>query len=259
MQPRSLIYWLAARTGRLIASPRLNIVTVRQEATRTVYIKRRCWYAVALITMARLSRPRFRVLPTAAWHVWETAVYQQIYQQNIAITNDGALILPAMPGRTLAAVLLQPINRTYALAVMTAAIRALSRLHQQSIMLPDGTCYPFSHGDATIANVTYDRTSDSAYWFDFETAHNPASQHAWCCADDLRALLFSAGAQLGMAYTTALAQLIRVEYPEPQIQHLLRKSVLQLMHQPDVWHLAQTHLPYSLHYALCNAVITELS
>jgi hypothetical protein len=139
-----------------------------------------------------------------------------------------------------------------ALAAMAAAIRALAHLHRQSIALPNGTTRRFSHADATISNVTYEISSDTAYWFDFETAHDPARPHLWCCADDLRALLCSAVARLGAVHITALVNLIRSEYPDLQVQHMLREILLECLQRPDSWHLAQTHMPYHLQQALCE-------
>jgi hypothetical protein len=247
-----LRYAVAAFCGRLIANPRLNMVSAYHTPTATIYRKRRYWYAAALIGIARLQPARFRVLGTAAWQVWEPAVYQQLYQQTVTVTNDGALLVPAMPGQTVAAMLAQPIDPEHALAAVAAAIRALAQLHQYSIVLSDGRCARLSHGDATIANVTYDAASDTAFWFDFETVHNPAWPHPWCCADDLRALLCSAIARLGSEHIVAVTKLIGREYPDRQIQQLLREVLLQLRQQPDAWHLAQTQLPYQLHQELCD-------
>lgn len=255
----SLRYTIAALAGMLIAGPRLNTITRSVQAGKTVYIKRRRWYAATLIAAATHSRARFRTLPVHEWHVWEPGVYRQYYGEAVAIIADGALVVPARPGRTLAEIIAGGSGTPLALAGVAAALHALAALHHQTITLPDGQARPFSHGDATVNNVTYEPASNAAFWFDFETAHDQHCPHAWRCADDLRAALFSATAVLGSSQIDALASIVQIAYPEPCVLAQLRTIISQLIAHPDPWHLAQAPLSYEHHQALSNALLRVLA
>lgn len=251
-----LKHWICATTGAVIAGPPLNSLMRCQSADGLYYLKRRYWYAAVLIASATHSRARFRILQVAEWHVWERAVYRQVYNEDVRITVDGALVLPARPGRTLRDVL--ATDRSAGLAGVAAALRALEALHQQLIMLPGQPPRPFSHADATVANVTYQPGEGQAWWFDFETAHHRHFVHSWCCADDLRALLFSAVAVLGADSVAPLAQLVATVYTRSDVRYELRAIARSLLCQPDPWHLAQARLSYNLDRAMALALLHEL-
>jgi hypothetical protein len=252
-------YRAAALAGTMVEHLPLNTITRHVDSDHVYYHKRRRWYAPFLIFCARLTGARFTVLSGRQWHDWESAIYQQIYSIKTNSIADGTLILPALPGVQLTTVLATQANSAQSMAGVTAALRALQALHQQEIILPDGDRRLFCHGDATIGNVLFDPASGEARWFDFETAPGPGRSHHWGCADDLRALLFSAATLLGRNSITPLASLIVAEYNEPLVLQELQQIVTALLDRPDSLHLAQTRVPYRLGQAFGEALLVEMT
>jgi hypothetical protein len=224
------IYALAALLGALLRAPRLNVVVLRA----TVVHKRRRPWAWLLIGLARL---RFKTLSVRAWHAQERLVNRAAYG-DLPRVCAGWLVLPRRPGRVLAEHL--------TLRGFAAALRELRRLHT----LPG---LNFSHGDATIWNVTYDPLTDRAWWFDFETAHDRHRPPVWRRADDLRALVCSAAALLTPAELAAIGPLVCAVY-EPPIVHAFVAVCVAIERWPDPAHCAQTRLSYPQWQRLLNYI-----
>lgn len=252
-----LRYRAAGLGAALIGGLPLNHVALAVVGGRQVYRKRRRWYAPALIACARLCRPRFLVLSGTEWATWERAVYEQLYGELIHSEGD-ALELPARPGQPLAQILSASTGLSRAIGAVAAALLALAELHQRTIILPDGAACRFSHGDATAANVTYLDQPARVWWFDFETAHPASRPHAWRCADDIRALIFSSAALLGEASISELARLPATHYASPPILAALRDCMLDLLHRPDPLHIAQARIGFQLNRALAQAILRQL-
>jgi hypothetical protein len=252
-----LRYHAAEAGAALIRALPLNHVTLVVTGGRQVYRKRRRWYSPALIACARLSRPRFLVLSGAEWATWERAVYKQLYGEQIH-GADQALDLPARPGQPLAQILLGSTDLPRAVGAVATALRALAEIHERAIVMPDGTTRRFSHGDASAANVTFLDRAARAWWFDFETAHPTHLSHAWRCADDMRALIFSSAAILGEGSIAELARLPAAHYPNPPVLAALHGCVLDLLQRPDPLHIAQTRISYGLNRALAQAILRQL-
>jgi hypothetical protein len=253
LSERAMTY-AAATLARLIGVLPLNRVTVHNVAGRSVYHKRRRWYAPALIAAARLAPGRFVVLSGATWHAWERAVYWQAYGEEIDIKSDGSLAVPAQPGVVLATLLASGCDEPAALEACEAALRALARLHSQVITLPDGSTRPFSHGDATVANVTYDAAQGRAWWFDFETMSAPHRSVPWRQADDLRALLFSSASLLGPTRSVLFARQAVRMYEATAVLRELQAIAAAVRHRPEPLHLAQTHCSPHLARVLADAL-----
>lgn len=242
-------YLLARLIGQLVVALPLNRVARVERDGRAFYRKRRRWYAPLLIAASACgtSPPRFMVLRADEWRAQEAALHRLLYGALVRFCPTGELELPACPGVTLAALLASARHtrgeRRRALAAAIAALHSLHRLHVGG--------RPFSHGDATVENVTYDPATGRAHWFDFETAHDPRRPHAWRCADDLRALLFSAAAHLD---ATTLAETLAAHYPDGPALAELRGLASHLAHWPDPLHLAQARIGYAAHQALCAAL-----
>lgn len=237
-------YAIACAAAALVNRLPLNHVTRVATGARPVYRKHRRWYAPYLIGGARLGGGRFITLSGTAWHTWERAVYRQVYGETVALDRDGALLIPARPGVPLARLLGATPDGPVAAEACAAALEALAALHQRVIALPDGTMRAFSHGDATVANVTYDPVSGQAWWFDFETAAPARYPHHWRRADDLRAMLYSAAAYIGPARASALARLVAARYAGSPVLDALREMVAHVRRAPDILHLAQARLTY---------------
>lgn len=253
-----LHYRAAGLGAALIRSLPLNHVALAVTSGRQVYRKRRRWYAPLLIACAQITRPRFLVLSGAEWLAWEGAVYAQLYGEQIQGEGE-ALELPARPGQPLAQILLAPIDLDRAVGAVATALRALAEIHERAILLPDGTARAFSHGDATVANVTFLERAARAWWFDFETAHPAGRPHAWRCADDIRALLFSAAAILGEASIADLARLPAAHYPSATVLAALHGCMQELLLRPDPLHIAQTRVGFQLNRALAQAILRQLA
>jgi hypothetical protein len=253
----NLRYRAAMAVARAIERLPLNRVTSDVVAGRVIYRKRRRWYASALIMAARLAGGRFRVLSGEAWYSWERAVYQQIYGEEVVVTADGALAVPARPGTVLAVWLAGRIDTSAVLTACEAALQALAELHRREIVLPSGEVRPFSHGDATLANVTYDVGNRQAWWFDFETGFAPHRSPSWRQAEDVHALLCSATALLGAARGVLLAQRIVERYHDSPVLSHLQESIVHVQHFPDPLHLAQTRVSPQELQLLANALLKK--
>lgn len=244
--------------GLALARFKINRVTRVATSDQVFFLKRRCWYAEPLIILSnRLFQQHWRVLPLKEWLIWEPMLYRHLYGVEVPAVAPNTLRLCGLPGCVLAE-LLEDNDWSVARKIdaIAAAVSALHWLHSHSVY-NRGTSYRLSHADATVQNVIYDPGDGIGRWFDFETIHNPARAHPWRCADDLRALLYSAAARLPGEALPALADTLD-RYPEREVLDQLRGIVLKLQRKPNLLHAAQTGISIVQQRALEQPLLSRL-
>lgn len=121
-----------------------------------------------------------RVLRQRDWEERERRIYRRLRGTSIGVQADGVLVLPLLPGHTLARWLEDPaLEESLRKTAIERAVVALAEFHHLG----------FTHADAMAENVLVDLEAGAAYWFDFETIHDSSRPLAWRRADDVRALL----------------------------------------------------------------------
>jgi serine/threonine protein kinase len=146
--------------------------------------KHRRFYAPLLIWLSgplvRILDTGVRVLPQREWAERERRIYESLRRDSIRVDVDSVLVLPKLPGRTLATLLEDPnLEESCRKTAIERAAVALADFHRLG----------FTHGDAMAENVLIDLEAGVADWLDFETIHDPSRPMAWRRADDVRALL----------------------------------------------------------------------
>ena len=158
----------------------------------------------------------------------------QLGRDTIRIDNS-ALILPCLPGKTLAALLDDPMladtGRTKAIEYATAALAEFHRLG-------------FTHGDAMAENVMIDLDAGVARWFDFETVHDDSRPMTWRRADDVRALLFTCVLRTVANQRAATIELILDAYGDEEVTVLLATSFTLVWQRGLTYHLGQAPLSF---------------
>jgi tRNA A-37 threonylcarbamoyl transferase component Bud32 len=153
----------------------------------------------------------------------------------VQIDPDGTLILPCLPGETLASLLEDPAlaepvrNRAIELAVV-----ALAEFHRRGL----------THGDAMAENVMVDLEGGVAHWFDFETIHQSSRPMAWRRADDVRALLVTCILRTAPARVAEILQFILDVYADDGVAGVLVEDFASVLRRPLAFHLAQAPLSF---------------
>jgi hypothetical protein len=189
---------LCLALGRALRAWRYSAVRIVEQGGGMEVRKRRRLYAPLLVwlggPLGRVLDTGVRVLPQREWEERERRVWREVHGREVRVHDGGVLVLPFLPGRTLAALLedaaLAPAARHGAARL---AARALADFHRAG----------FTHGDAMAENVMVELGGGVARWFDFETVHDDGRPLAWRRADDLRALL-----------ATCLIRTVPAERPE---------------------------------------------
>jgi hypothetical protein len=225
--------------GSLLRSARYS--TTRVVAGKGVRLirKRRRWYAPALVWLSgplmRILDTGVRVLDQRAWERRERDMYGRYLAASIGIEAGGTLVLPHLPGRTLADLLedrtLEVSARRRAIALAVAALAAFHRLG-------------LTHGDAMAENVLVDLDAGRAVWFDFETVHDPGRSLTWCRADDLRALLTTCLVRTSPAESAGTLALVLETYSDDEVSDALAANVHGVWRRSLAFHLAQAPLPF---------------
>jgi tRNA A-37 threonylcarbamoyl transferase component Bud32 len=177
-------FGLCLTLGRLLRGGRYSKVRMVDQGGELQVRKHRVFYAPLLIRMGDplvdILDTGMEVLPQRAWEDRERQIYQSLYGSSIQIDGDGTLVLPCLPGETLATLLEDPkLTRSERTRAIELAVVALVQFHRLGL----------THGDAMAENVLVDLEAGVAHWFDFETMHDPGREMAWRRADDVRALL----------------------------------------------------------------------
>jgi hypothetical protein len=223
--------------GRLLRGARYSEASVVSEGGEVLVRKRRAFYAPVLIFsggfLVRLLAVGVRVLPQRAWTERERLLYESLYGTPVRIDADGGLMLPYLPGNTLANVLEDPATSDATRHKgIELAVLALADLHARG----------FTHADAMAENVMVDLDAGVARWFDFETVHDPSRPMTWRRADDVRALLATCLLRTGPGrLAETLDHMIDV-YADDAIVPLLARRYSSVFRRSLTFHLGQAAL-----------------
>lgn len=231
-------YRLCLALGWLLRSARYSrtqVVVI--DGTRHVR-KRRSFYAPLLVWLGRplmrMLDTGVRVLPQRDWERREREVYDRYLATPIGVDAGGAVVLPHLPGRTLAALLedrtLDASTRTRAIAL---AAFALAGFHRRGL----------THADAMAENVLVDLDAGTATWFDFETTHDPGRSLTRRRADDLRALVATCLLRSNFAESHSTLWLVLETYGDEAVTRVLATGFDTVWRRSLVFHLAQAPLP----------------
>lgn len=230
-------YVLCLAAGRLLRSARYSTTTIERHGGGAVVRKRRAAHAPLLVRLGaplmRILGTGVRVLPQRDWEERERCAYRRLYGAQVRVDARGALVLPVLAGRTLAAVLddASADEATRRCAMGLAAV-ALAALHRRGL----------THGDAMAENVMIDHEAGAARWFDFETVHDPRRGEAWCRADDVRALLASCVHRAGPAPPGDMLDRLLDAYADRTVEALLAARFSSIVQRPLAFHLGQAPL-----------------
>ncbi len=225
--------------GRLLRSARYSKARiVRQDGALQVR-KWRAFYAPVLVRMGgpllKVLDAGVRILPQREWEERERLIYQRLYGAPIRIETGGVLVLPRLPGRTLASLLEDPeLAEPARKRAIECAVLGLGRFHQQGL----------SHGDAMAENVLCDLEAGVARWFDFETIHHSSRPMDWRRADDLRALLVTCLVRTAPGKLAETLRLIVDAYQNEAVTRVLARSFVSVWRRPLTFHLAQAGLSH---------------
>ena len=225
--------------GRMLRSARYANVRISGRDGEHEVIKRRRFYAPLLI---RLGNPLLtalnagvRVLPQTEWQERELPLYCQLHGDSIRIESDGSLVLPFLPGVTLATLLEdEQLDESDRMLAIERAVVALADLHDRG----------FTHGDAMAENVMIDIAAGVARWFDFETVHDPRRALAWRRADDMRALLATCLLRTHPDHSGPTVHRILDVYADEEVARLVAASFGSVWQRPLIFHLGQAGIAF---------------
>lgn len=225
--------------GRMLRAGRYSTVRIIQQDGERQVQKQRSFFAPILISiggpLVRMLDTGMQVLPQREWEERERLLYQSLYGTPVVIDGDGVLILPTLPGETLATLLEEPeLAQPLRKQAIELAVVALVEFHRAG----------FTHGDAMAENVMVDLEDGIARWFDFETVHNAGRPIAWCRADDLRALLLTSLHRTRRDAFAETLQLILDSYGDEEAIQLLAMSFASAFRRPLSFHLGQAALSF---------------
>jgi hypothetical protein len=225
--------------GRLLRAGRYAKVRIVAQDGELQVRKHRLFYAPLLVwlggPLTRLLGTGVRVLPRRAWEERERRVYRSLHGTSVRVEADGMLVLPRLPGETLATLLEDPdLEEPARKRAIERAVVALAAFHHLG----------FTHGDAMAENVMVDLEAGVARWFDFETLHDARRSVAWRRADDVRALLATC---LVRTLPEARAETLRLlldAYADEGVTRLLATSFTSVWRRPLAFHLGQAGLSF---------------
>src|SRR5687767_11521030 len=165
----------------MLRAARYTTVRIVYQDGQRLVRKHRRFYAPLLIWMSgllvRILDTGVRVLRQRDWEERERRIYKSLRGTSIGVQADGVLVLPLLPGHTLATWLEDPaLEESVRKTAIERAVDALAEFHHLG----------FTHADAMAENVLIEE--GAAHWFDFETIHDSGRPMAWRRADDVRAL-----------------------------------------------------------------------
>jgi hypothetical protein len=228
---------LCLTLGALLRSARYSRTLIEDDGRRVR--KRRLFYAPFLVwlggPLVRILNSGVRVLRQQEWEERERQMYQRLYGRSVRTETNEALVLPWLPGKTLAELLadpeMDPSARDKAIAL---AVVALAKLH----------ALDFTHGDAMAENVLVDLEVGVAHWFDFETVHDSSRPMYWRCADDVRALLATCLLRTAPPQRAGTLRLILDVYGDERVLRFLAESFASVWQRPLAFHLGQAALSF---------------
>jgi hypothetical protein len=226
-------FFLCLASGRLLRSSRYSEARIVNASGKRQVRKRRLFYAPLLIwlggRLVRLLDIGVQVLPRREWEERERRIYQSVYRAAIRIDADGTLLLPCLPGETLASVLDATQDDSIRRRAIALAVVALAEFHR----------FGFTHGDAMAENVLVDLDAGVARWFDFETIHESTRPMIWRRADDVRALLATCLLRTAPERRAETLALVLDGYADEEVARVLAASFTSVLQRPLTFHLAQ--------------------
>lgn len=225
--------------GRLLRGARYAQTHTASQAGECKVRKHRLVHAPLLVwaggLLVRILDTGVRVLQQRDWEERERRIYRALYDAPIRIDPGGVLVLPCLPGRTLAALLedpelAEPLRQR---AIELSAI-ALVEFHARG----------FTHGDAMAENVMVDLDAGVARWFDFETLHDTRRGEAWCRADDVRALLTTCVRRAGPQARAGTLHRILDACGDEAVTRLLAMHCTSPLRRALAFHLGQAPLSW---------------
>jgi hypothetical protein len=140
------------------------------------------------------------------------------------------LVLPHLPGETLAAWLERPaLGESARRQAVELAVASLVEFHRAGL----------THGDAMAENVMVDLDAGVARWFDFETIHDAARPLTWRRADDVRALLATCLVRTAPEERADMLRLILDAYADECVTCVLARTFDSRFRRRLTFHLAQ--------------------
>jgi tRNA A-37 threonylcarbamoyl transferase component Bud32 len=232
-------FLLCLALGRLLRSGSYSNARVVYEDGELRVRKYRFFYAPLLVWVAgplvRILDTGVGVLPQRGWEERERRIYRSLHRTSIRIDPGGRLVLPCLPGETLATLLENPaLEESVRRRAIERAVVALAEFHQLG----------FTHGDAMAENVMVDLEAGVAHWFDFETVHDSSRPLAWRRADDLRALLATCLLRTAPEKLAETLRLILDVYTDEGVARLLATSFTSVLRRPLAFHLGQAGLSF---------------
>lgn len=234
-------FFLSLVLGRLLRSARYSKTRIVRGTGEPVVRKRRAFYAPPLVWMGnsllKLLDAGVRVLPQREWEARERQIWEQLSRPSIRVEGSGTLILPRLPGETLATLLEDSrLERSTRAKAIELAVDALIALHAGGL----------THGDAMAENVLVDLESGVAHWIDFETVHDARRPMSWRRADDVRALLATCLVRGDRARITETLHRILDRYRDEEVSRGVAASFVSATRRPLAFHLAQAGFPFGV-------------
>lgn len=230
---------LCLALGRMLRSARYSTVQIVRADDQHLVRKHRRFYASLLIWMSgpliRILNGGVQVLPRRDWEERERRIYSILYGASVRVDGDGILVLPLVPGYTLAALLEDP--------ALEESIRKRA-VERAAIALADFHRLGFTHGDAMAENVLVDLEAGVAHWFDFETLHDASRPMVWRRADDVRALLMSCAIRTVPEERAGTLELILDVYADEEVTRVLAESFTTVWRRSLALHLVQAAMSY---------------
>ena len=225
--------------GRMLRSARYSTVRIVYENGQRLVRKRRRFYASLLIWLSgplvRILDGGVQVLPQRDWEERERRIYTILHGASVRVDADGILVLPLIPGHTLATLLEDPqLEESLRKRAMEQAAIALADFHRLG----------FTHGDAMAENVLVDLEAGVAHWFDFETLHEASRPMAWRRADDVRALLMTCAIRTVPEKRAGALESILDVYADEEVTRVLAASFKTVWRRSLALHLLQAGMSY---------------
>ena len=232
-------FLLCSGLGRLLRAARYSTARIVEHDGELQVRKHRVFYAPLLVwlggPLVRLLDTGVRVLPQRDWEERERQLYSSLTGHSIRVDAGGTLILPRLPGKTLATLLEDPeLDESVRQRAIELAVVALAGFHARGC----------THGDAMAENVMVELESGVAHWFDFETIHDTSRPMAWRRAEDVRALLVTCLIRTVPEKRAETLQLILDVYANEGVTRILATSFTSVLRRPLTFHLAQAGLSF---------------
>lgn len=240
-------FGLCLGLGRLLRSGRYAKVRIVQQDGEPRVRKHRLFHAPLLVwlggPLVRVLDTGVRVLPQREWEERERRLYRTLHGTTIAVEARGTLVLPCLPGATLAALLEDPaLDAAARKRAIERAAAALAGFHRLGL----------THGDAMAENVLVDLEAGAAHWFDFETLHDASRPLAWRRADDVRALLATCLLRTAPADLGATLHLVLDAYADEEVTRLVALSFTSVLRRPLTFHLGQAGLSLRAYHEIAQ-------